>query len=127
MPISQDLPPSTTRAIETVYDEVLHPLLFPPREEHIQPILDSFVNNHDPVLANDTVYTAKARIRETGVELDAVLRECRRIDGKAPAGKEAAGKEGENTRLTLDEVKRMRLRCRLQSVRVSGALDDVYG
>lgn len=62
------------------------------------------------MLGNDTVYTTKARIRETGVELDAVLRECRRIDEKPVM--EAAG----DGRVTLDEVKRVRLRCRLQSV-----------
>lgn len=121
MPLSSDPPPSTSRAVDVVYDDVLHPLFFPPPEDYIQPILDSFVNVHDPVLDDNTVFSARARIREAGVELDALLRECRRLDQQTPdASRQASSEEV----ITLEEVRKTRLRSRLQAVCTLMALSE---
>lgn len=110
MPITSEFPPSTSSAVDNVYD-TLHPLFFPSPEDHVQPILDSFVNTHDKVLDDETIFSARARLREAGVEVDAVLRECRRLDSQAP--RPASHSED---RIRLDEVKSIRLRSRLHSV-----------
>ncbi|TGZ81678.1 hypothetical protein EX30DRAFT_371301 [Ascodesmis nigricans] len=111
MPLSSELPPPTSRAVNDVYD-ILHTLFFPSPQDHTEPILDSFVNTHDKVLGDDTVFSGRARIREAGVELDAVLRECRRLDEQRPGSPSQSNSE---ERISIDEVKRMRLRSRLHS------------
>jgi hypothetical protein len=114
--------PQISGALQTVYSDI-HPLFFP--QNFTQSLLDSFVTAHDPVLEDNTVFTAPMRLREAALECDSTLRELRRraeATTKASAPKvvdassaEAAPEESEPQRIRLDEVRKQRLRARLQS------------
>lgn len=105
--------PQISGALQTVYSDIVHPLFFPPPSEFIQPLLDSFVESQDALLEDNTVFTASMRLREAAVECDGTIRELRRRDN---APKEA---EAEAEHLSLDAVRKQRLRARLESVLIS--------
>ncbi|KAH8148994.1 uncharacterized protein LAJ45_06969 [Morchella importuna] len=103
--------PATGPALAHIYSALLRPTLLPPPAAFTQPLLDSFVANHDPLLEDTTLFTAGTRLREVSVEVERVEREWRRlgvtelVDGGAGAGAGAG--------VSLSEVREGRLRCRL--------------
>lgn len=72
-----------------------------------QPLLDSFVEHHDPLLESDTIFTLAGRLREVGVEVERIAREWGRREEMTAGG----GSDG-----TLADIRKAKLRCRLQNV-----------
>ena len=98
--------PQISGALQKVYADV-HPLLFPPPQEFTQPLLDAFAAAHDPLLEDNTIFTASMRLREAAIETDSTIRTLQR---------QSSSKQPELPHLTLEEVSKNRLRARLQSV-----------
>jgi hypothetical protein len=106
MPLS-GTPPPTSAALQNVYEDIIRPLFFPPHVDFTQLLLDSFVESHDQLLGDNTVFTVPSRVMEIGVELDGVAREFRRHD---------ATESDRADRLSVGTVRNLRLRSRLQHV-----------
>lgn len=115
MPVKEEtgLPtvPRISNTIQSVYPDVVRPF-FPPRREFMDPLLDEFVAAQDPLMENNTVFTAGLRLREAGVQCESTIRELRR----RPEATRDSAPEPEPERLSADEVRKARLRGRLQSV-----------
>ncbi|KAL7267492.1 hypothetical protein RUND412_009922 [Rhizina undulata] len=101
--------PSTSDALQNLYLNLLRPTILPPPADFIQPLLDSFVETQDPLLESTTLFTASTRLREAGVAVDALHREFRRLES------ESGSEIKEGSPYTLDELRKARLRCRLQA------------
>jgi len=104
MPLS-GTPPPTSAALQNMYEDIVQPLFFPPPVDFTQLLLDSFVECHDQLLEDNTVFTVPSRVMEIGVELDGVAREFRRHD---------ATESDQAGRLSVGAVRKLRLRSRLQ-------------
>ena len=99
-------PPTTSAALQNMYEDI-RPLFFPPPVDFTQLLLDSFVESHDQLIEDNTVFTVPSRVMEIGVELDGVMREFRRHD---------ATESDQVDRLSVGTVRKLRLRSRLQHV-----------
>ncbi|KAI5838972.1 hypothetical protein DFP73DRAFT_615915 [Morchella snyderi] len=105
--------PATGPALTHIYSALLRPTLLPPPAAFTQPLLDSFVANHDPLLEDTTLFTAGSRLREVGVEVEKVEREWRRLGVSELVGGGAGAGTDAGAGASLKEVREGRLRCRL--------------
>lgn len=100
---------STSKYLENLYNAVFRTLFFPPSADFTQPLLEAFMELHDQLLDDSTLYTAPTRFREIGVEIDWVFREFQRLESLTPQ----RGTRDEE-RLELNEIRKSRLRSKLQ-------------
>ena len=95
--------------MQHLYADVIRPLFFPEPGAFVQPLLDEFVASQDGLLGDSTLSTIPTRTRETGVDVDGAIRELRRRDAA-----QLGGQRGDSA--SLEEVRRLRLRSRMQYV-----------
>lgn len=90
--------------------QTLNSLILPPASTFPYPLIEAFAAAHDPSTEGygEKLFTASMALREAGVHVDRASRNLLQHGG----GQE--DKKGET--LTVAEVKRARLRARLQSV-----------
>lgn len=100
--------PSTSEALFDVYSNVLQTLFLPSPLDFVQPLLDSFVASQDKLLEDKTLFISAIRIREAGILVDGVIREFRRC--------EEYSKSQPQDQISLNQLRKLRLRLRLQSV-----------
>lgn len=119
-------PPSTSVTLQHLYSDVFRPVFFPAPADFIQPLLDSFVASQDQLLEDNKLFTIPTRTREIGIEIDGAIREFRRREAV-----ESASVDKPEDMVLLDEVRKLRLRSRMQTVllpaswtRLSGRRDD---
>jgi len=110
-------PPSATPPLQSLYPTLIRPIIAP---DFCQPLLADAITYLDPLIADTTIFTAPQRIREIGVEVDGIVRSLRR----ANAGGEVSGDDSaaiEDGRKLLEQVRRGRLRSRLDNVGLSSS------
>lgn len=106
MPITTPPPPPTAQTLPALYTYVFRPIFLPPPEDFTQPLLDSFVAANDELLDSTTLSDIPAHLRELGVNVDTAIRQLQRHEEVV-----VEPKAGE---ISLEEVRRLRLRARLQ-------------
>ncbi|KAG0644781.1 hypothetical protein HOY80DRAFT_390353 [Tuber brumale] len=115
-------PPSATPPIQSLYPTLIRPIIAP---DFYQPLLADAITYLDPLIEDTTIFTAPQRIREIGVEVDAIVRSLRRANtgGGVNSDDPAAIQEG---RKLLEQVRSGRLRSRLgnQSYCASTATEE---
>jgi len=116
--INTSQPPATAVTMQHLYADVFRPLFFPAPVEFTQPLLEGFVDAHDELLENNSLFTHSTRSREIGVEVDGTIRDLRRRE--ATTAGENPTQDGDRT--SLSEVRKLRLRSRMQSVYLSPIL-----
>ena len=109
--------PKTSAVLEEAY-AALSPLLLPPAPTFPYPLIESFAATHDPLTEayGQKLFTASMALREAGVQVEraAAARNMVKLpeEQAATSGSSSSGKQ----ELSLAEVRKLRLRTKLQSV-----------
>ncbi|KAI5853909.1 hypothetical protein BZA05DRAFT_272352 [Tricharina praecox] len=111
--INSSQPPATSVTMQHLYPGVFRPLFFPAPAEFTQPLLDGFVDAHDELLEENSLFTHSTRSREIGVDVDGTIREFRRREAVAATAQGEEGGDGDRT--SLAEVRKLRLRSRMHT------------
>ena len=104
--------PKTSPIILDAYN-TLNSFILPPPSTFPYPLIESFAAAHDPLTEEhgQRIFTASMALREAGVQVERIIRDLSKVDEG-----EKAEDEGSSRILSLSEVKRSRLRAKLQSV-----------
>jgi len=107
--------PKTSPIILDAYN-TLNSSILPPSSTFPYPLIESFAAAHDPLTEEhgQKIFTASMTLREAGVQVERAIRGLPKVGGGGKA-------EGEDSSpiLSLAEVKRSRLRAKLQFVNFS--------
>ena len=96
----------------------LNSLILPPPSTFPYPLIESFAVAHDPLTEEhgQRIFTVSMALREAGLQVERAIRGLSKIDGD----RIKIESEGSSSpMLSLSEVKRSRLRTKLQSVNLS--------
>ena len=108
----------TSSILEETYT-TLSPLLFPPPSTFPYPLIESFAAAHDPLTEayGQKLFTASMALREAGVQVEraTAARNMADLPGEQPTTSDS-NVGPPHKELSLAEVKKSRLRAKLQSV-----------
>ena len=112
--------PKTSSIFEDAYT-TLSPLLLPPPPTFPYPLIESFAAAHDPLteVYGQKLFTASMALREAGVQVERAIPARNMMVAKfpgEPATSDSSNIGNNNQALSLAEVKKSRLRAKLQSV-----------
>ena len=104
--------PKTSPILLDTYN-TLNSLTLPPPSTFPYPLIESFAAAHDPLTEEhrQKILTASMALKEAGVQVERAIRDLSKVDGDGKAEDACP-----SPMLSLLEVKRSRLRAKLQSV-----------
>ncbi|KAF8459578.1 hypothetical protein BGX38DRAFT_32868 [Terfezia claveryi] len=103
--------PKTSPIILDAYN-TLNSLILPSSSTFPYPLIESLAATHDPLTEKhgQKIFTASMALREAAIQVERAIRDLSKVDGDGKVED-----EGSSPILSLSEVKRTRLRAKLQS------------
>lgn len=109
----------TSSILEETY-ATLNPLLFPSSHTFPYPLIESFAATHDPLteVYGQKLFTASMALREAGVQVEraTTARSMAKLPEEQATSSDSNSNIDNKQELSLAEVKKSRLRAKLQSV-----------